>query len=322
MINTDKTILNISNSVQFPLFPPENLPEIPEVQESTMQVPCGPYSIFDLSCHSLHEFDRAVYWVINEYSYWDTGVSHALSYNRLAELLNVACSSQVKRAVRHLIDAGFLKIRGRRKSDRTNIYNVIHHKCPPDQVPLDEDGRPQKCAVPRGKGSGSALLADSKISWREFVQWMINKISSDWSSGEVAMTIDKASQLLRFCRQTICDNFRKLRKVCLLQRLSSKFRAGIYRILPKPYPKRKERAAYKGKKPLKLKGDWYYSHNRRWCFHKDNFHVLMKDGDKWRDSSMHELSKINAAIHRDFSEYMSLYASEEFGMMKSALSTT
>jgi len=307
-------IIDSNSSSQLPLFSPnsDHLDDS-KIQESTMQVPCGAFSIFDLSCHRLNEFDRAVYWMINEHSNWDTGISHGLPYRVLTDLLNVNHSSQVKRAVRHLIDAGFLEIVGNRLSDGANIYRVIHHKCLPDEVPLDKDNRPFKCAVPRGKGSGSALLSKGEISWREFVQWMVNKVSSDWSTGEVLMTVNMANDRLRLSGQTICNSFRSLEASGLLERISAKFRASIFRIFPKPYPKRKDRAEDKGKKPLPRIGDWYYSYNRRWCFHKDNFHVLKKDEfGKWRDSSMQELYKVNVTIHRDFNDYMSAYASEEF----------
>ena len=45
------------------------------------------------------------------------------------------------------------------------ITSVIHLKCL-----IDSDGRPQKCAVPIGKGSSIQLLADGEITWREFVR--------------------------------------------------------------------------------------------------------------------------------------------------------
>lgn len=231
-------------------------------------------------------------------------MTHALSNQEIADLLNVKHREQVNRAIKWLIRKGWLKVEGKRK-DGTFFYKVIHHNCAPDEVPLDKDGRPQKCAVPMGSGSATVLLADGQISWRMMVQWVVHKVHSDWVSGIVESTVRETSKLVRFSLQTICDNAKKLGECGLLQRLSGKFRASVFQLFPKPYPDRKERAEYKGPKPLPRIKDWYYSFNRRWKFHSATLHLKMQElGGRWRDSTMEELFRINPKIHRDFRYYM------------------
>ena len=96
-------------------------PVIPEIQETTHQVPCGEHSIFD-PAHKVPAFEKAVYLKVNEHSNWESGVSHALSLRRLAKLLNVKSHSQAHRALQWLIENGWLEFAGKRKTDRAHFY--------------------------------------------------------------------------------------------------------------------------------------------------------------------------------------------------------
>ena len=273
------------------------------IQETTMQVPCGRYSIFDPEM-LVPEFCRAVFIVVNEHSNWATGRSHALSYSKLASLLNVKYRSQVIRAVQYLVDTGWLTVVGTRKSDGANIYQIMHHKCEPDQVPLDKDNRPQKCAVPRGEGSPTQLLSDGKIGWREMVVWVVKKVHSNWVTGIVEMTARQAGKFMRFawgtiskCRKTMCE-------IGLLEKLSAKFRASKHALIPSPYPDRHPRLEDDGQQGLPLIKGWYYSFNFKWRFHRETFRLQCRElGRKWRDASDTELMRVNPKIHADFLDY-------------------
>ena len=281
-------------------------PEIPEIQETTHQVPCGVHSIFD-PAHKVPAFAKAVYLKVNEHSNWESGVSHALSLRRLAELLNVKCHSQVHRALQWLIENGWFKVEGKRKSDGAHFYKVIHHKCEPQDTPIDRDGRPQKCAVPRGSGSPSSLLAEGKITWRVFVDWTVRKISSCWITGVVSMTVREAAQLMKLSVKTISENAKKMVGIGMLERLSGKFRLSEYQMFPKPYPERRERKPEEcmTKKAMKLIKGWYYSFNGLWRFHRETFDIQMCDHDgRWRYSNQDELYSINKSIHHDFTDYI------------------
>ncbi|MDE0314726.1 MAG: hypothetical protein OXM61_07490 [Candidatus Poribacteria bacterium] len=280
--------------------------EIPDIQETTHQVPCGEHSIFD-PAHKVPAFEKAVYLKVNEHSHWESGVSHALSLRHLSELLNVKSHSQVHRALKWLIENGWLKVEGKRKTDGAYFYRVIHHKCEPQDTPVDRDGRPQKCAVPRGAGSPSQLLVDGKITWRMFVDWTVRKIHSCWTSGIVSMTVREASKLMKLSVQTISENAKKMGKLGMVKRLSEKFRLSVYQMFPKPYPERRERSLEEcaSKKAMKLINGWYYSFNGLWRFQRETFWLQMcEHGGRWRDSNMEELFSINKSIHRDFTDYM------------------
>lgn len=277
-------------------------PESDAIQETTMQVPCGRYSIFDPDM-AVPAFNISVYTAINHKSNWDTGKSHAISHRKLAKLLNVKCVSQINRAIKWLIEHGWLRVIGKTKNG-TYIYQITHHNCDPKDVPLDKDGRPLKCAVPMGKGSGFDLLAQGKITWRMAIQWTVSVIESAWGTGIIEKTMREMHKLLRFSMQTICDNAKKLREVGLFERLSKPFAKSRFQIFPLPYPKRRKRQDYKGKKPLPLIGKWYFSYNKRWKFHKETYELYMEDVDgRWRRSSYSELIEINPKIHFAFKEY-------------------
>ena len=284
-------------------------PSIPEIQETTCQVPCGAHSIFD-PAQQVPAFEKALYLVLNEHSNWETGISHALSLRSLAKLTNVNSHSQVHRGLQWLIEHGWLMVEGERKSDGTYFYKVIHHKCDPQDTPVDRDGRPQKCAVPRGKGSPSQLLADGEITWKIFVDWTTRKVYSDWTTGEAEMTVREAAKLMRFTPKTIAKNAEKMKEIGLVKRLSAKFKRSVYQLFPKPYPKRKKRKedTCVTKKAMKLIKGWFYSFNGLWRFEKDTFHLQMReDGTKkgrWIESTLERLYRINKNIHHDFSDYM------------------
>lgn len=294
------------------IYPEDSIPDalstsdIPEIQETTHQVPCGEHSIFDPN-HNVPAFNRALYLVLNEHSNWDTSITHALSLRRLAELLNVKSHSQVSRGLNWLIDNEWIMVEGKRKSDGANFYRVIHHKCDPSEMPIDRDGRPQKCAVPMGKGSPNQLLADGKITWRVFVDWIVRKIHSCWTTGVATMAVREACKLMKFTAKTIAKNAKEMMEIGLLERLSDKFRLSVYQLFPKPYPDRRKRKPSESKfgKPMKFIKGWYYSYNELWRFNHETFQIKMRElGGRWRDSNLEELRDKNKSIHRDFLDSM------------------
>ena len=293
-----------------------DLPAIPEIQETTYQVPCGEHSIFD-PAQKVSAFEKALYLKVNEHSNWDTGVSHALSQRRLAELLNVNSHSQVHRGLHWLIENGWLKVEGKRQSDGAYFYRVIHHKCEPQDTPVDRDGRPQKCAVPRGKGSPTQLLTEGKITWRIFVDWTVRKIHSCWTSGFVSMAVREAAKLAKLSVKTISENAKKMMEIGLLKKLSAKFRLSEYQLFPKPYPDRRERTPEVciTKKAMKLIKGWYYSFNGLWRFEKETFRLQMREHDgRWIESKLETLYRINKSIHHDFCDYM-VHLTRLYGIM-------
>ncbi|MYB96735.1 helix-turn-helix domain-containing protein [Candidatus Poribacteria bacterium] len=179
-----------------------SVPEI--VQVSTCQVPVGEHSIFDhLQRHLLSEAEALVYLKINECSHWESGSSHGLSYSRLSKDCGMS-RSQVIAAVKGLVSKGWLS-KNVRGNNLANTYQVVHHFCDPLDAPLDQDGLPKKCAMPRGAGSAFALLGAGRISWQACLYWHVCKMLSDWSNNFISLTIAQAREWLRFGQQTICD---------------------------------------------------------------------------------------------------------------------
>ena len=271
------------------------------IQESTMQVPCGKYSPFCPE-HGLKGFALAVYIIMNERSNWTTGKTHALSYSKIADILK-ADRSQVIRAVKSLIADGWIKLESQRKSDKANIYRLTHHMCEPEQVPVDKDGRPQKCAVPRGDNSPTAIMAHGNIGWREMVQWVVMKIRSDWVTGVVEMTMREAKKAMKFSWKTLKTGLEKMSEVGLIKKISANFRRSEFELYPAPYPERVERAEETAdKKALPLIKGWFYSYNFKWRFRAKDFRLQRKDVGRWRDTSDTELARVNPKISADFEE--------------------
>lgn len=290
---------NINQHVQLSL-----LPEVEHVQETTHQVPCGAFSIFEPP-EPVTEFERAVYLVINYHSNWDSGKSHALSYREIAKKMGLKHHSQVVVAVKSLISKGWLKVAGKRKSDGANFYKVTHYNCDEADMPKDKHNRFQKCAIQCGAGSAIQMLFDGTISWRVMVHSFVQKIYSDWVDGICKMTVRKAMELMRFTAKTISENVKTMQSVGLAKLLSKKNRASEFQLLPKPYPKRRKRAEPIYPTTMKLKRGYYYSLNELWRFHRETLQVQMRElNGKWRDSDMEELFGINPKIYRDFNDSM------------------
>lgn len=299
--------INFSNlsdsSHQIPLFP-EELP----IQESTHQVPIGRGSIFEpLADTEPTEYQRAIYLVISYKSNWDTGISHALSYQTLADLTGTKHRQQVIFAVNELIRKGWLEVAGTRKSDGANFYKVIHHNVDPEEIPKDEDGRPLKCAVQCGKGSALQHLFDGLISWRVMVHAFVHKVYSDWTSGELCMPVRESLEKLRFGAKTIAKNIKTMVATGLTKVTSFKNKASEFLVLPSPYLERRPRAELNIRTPLKLIDGCYYSFNQLWRFNRETFEVQGRSHElekQWHPRSMGELLSINAKIHKDFKELM------------------
>lgn len=286
---------DVAYNEQIPLFNNVAL----GIQESTMQVPMGSYSMADPQ-FKVPEFKRAVYWFINWKSNWERGESKALPLTTIAKALGVKSKSQVHRAVKWLIKHGWLKIMGKRDSDGAYFYKVIHHNCDPHEVPLDKDGAPQKCAVPMGINSGFDMLKRGQIHWRVLNQWILAKIGSNWITGLLETTMKEAKKFVRFGISTVSQNYRTMLDVGLLGKRKPK----EYIIQPLPYPERRKRQQEDGLDRLPYSRGWYYSYNRLWRLHGENLLIQRKlASGKWSDATENELLNTNRKIYVAFSEF-------------------
>lgn len=277
-----------------------DLPITPDIQTSTMQVPIGPHSIFDaLKNGEVTQAEAAFYLYRNEHSHWETGKTHALSHTDAAKFLGMQ-RSQVVALSNSLAAKGWCE-KNRRDGNRANTYKLTHHKCEVHEVPLDKDGRPKKCAVPRGAGSPSEKLEKGIITWKQWLHWIISKVQSDWVSGIVSMTVKQACRLMRSSAQTICDIRKALAKVGLVERLSKRYTTFTAQLYPKPYPNRRRRRR-ENPKGMRFDGEYYYSFNERWRISREDYSIntRLEGTEKWRHANERELEEANEKIYRDF----------------------
>ena len=277
-----------------------DLPVTADIQTSTMQVPIGPHSIFDaLQQREVTQAEACLYLYWNEHSNWESGKTHALSHTDAAKFLGMK-RSQVVALSNSLAEKEWC-IKNRREGNRANTYKVIHHKCEPHETPLDKDGRPKKCAVPRGAGSPSEKLEKGIITWKQWLYFIISKVESDWVSGVVSMTVKQACRLMRASAQTVCDMRKALEKVGLVERLSKRYTAFTAQLYPKPYPNRRSRRR-ENPKGMRCDGEFYYSFNERWRLSREDYsiHTRLEGTEKWRHANERELEEANKKIYRDF----------------------
>ena len=295
-----------------------NLFGVTEVQTSTCQVPCGDYSIF-AAMDKTDETERitaaeaVVYLKINEKSNWDTGQSHGISYSKLAKETGMK-RSQVIACVKSLIRLGWLEKKVR-DQNMANTYKVIHHQCEPEQVPLDKDGFPLKCATPRGDGSPFALLKDGLINWREFLYWVVMKVYSDWTTGILASTIKQVREWVSFSSTAISKMRKSLARVGLLEKLSKPYEIFVCQLFPKPYKKRRKRRTPKNPKGMRRDKEFYYSFNGLWRVSHKTGDIQAKiegPGENWRFAGERELFDTNKHIYKDFMNIRNLVTSPAY----------
>ena len=109
-----------------------------------------------------------------------------------------------------------------------NRYQIRHHLCAYNDVPVDEDGKPLTFAVPRGPGGPLERCFDGDISWKAALGWISLKLRSNWKAHEdTAGQTEKATllELSKRCRITL-PNYQKLitelTQAGMLERLSPK----------------------------------------------------------------------------------------------------
>lgn len=287
-----------------------------QIQQDTHQVPCGPHSLIqEAHAQKVQPFVVSVYLLLNYHSNWDTGKTHALSFRQMSEKLGVfnpakiaTCKGRIANAIRWLVENGWLE-KNVRGNGKPNTYKVIHHNCAPEDVPLDADGRPQKCAVPRAENSAFEKMMAGDISWKACLYHTVAKIVSDWTSGVVVFTIKTSQQWLRFSRQTLCDLRKSLIKNGLLQEIGHRARGFTAKILPTPYEKRRKRREYQLTKGMRSDGKYYYSYNERWRISRDTGDFETHDSNNWRFASEYELEEVNIKIYKDFMKLRKLLVS-------------
>ena len=186
-------------------------------------------------------------------------------------------------------------------------YQLVHHLCDDEAVPVDAFGRPLKFAVPRGMGGPFERLYLGEISWKACLVWIVHKLQSDWSTGETrGCTIIEFAKSCRLGQGTITDARRELMAVEMLARLSERYEKSVFQLYPKPQQesrsvKEKAQEAKPKVYDIKTDGKHWYSHNRKYrCCRETACIEYRKNNGKWHRLSEHALYKMPKAIRLDF----------------------
>ena len=274
---------------------PTNVPEIPkEFQETTMQMPIGVGSLFwAVECRVLTPAEGMTIAFSTAHSNWNTGKTHAKSYNQIAIALQIS-QAYVKQLIKRVSDW----MRSVKQTTKGKIYQLVSHvvpeDTPEDQFPYDENGRPLKFAVPIGDGSPFDRLCQGHISWQACWLWLIMKRNSNWKPGEnggvtFSLSYKTLSKHSGLGTATIQRAIKQLKTAGMLKRLSLPHEAGIYQLYPKPAPrpvKRTKQASTTDKTRLPRRTHThYYSLNEQYRIEIQTGQFDLKRRKQWKPAN-------------------------------------
>ena len=279
-------------------------PNFVEVQKDTMQVPFGLFSMLNaLMAGDEKAFDAAIYQCYNGFSHWDFGESHSMSFRFLGKMFNVT-HQYVQQAVSRLTQKWMDRLSGKHKISK---FKLKHHLCDETLVPLDRDGRPAKCAMPRGEGGLFERLAAGDICWKSLIIWMLLKLRSDWTTGITdSVSLPQLCDWTGFGRTTVCNCIKELEWAGMLGRLERRPQeAQAYQLFPKPYANRHQRTpeAYRTWRNMRAMGDWRYSFNKEWRVNVETLDIQHRTDTRkpFRAATDYEkYVKMPKSIRRDF----------------------
>ena len=284
-----------------------------ETQKDTMQVPFGIFSMLDaLMDGSEKAFDAAIYLCHNAFSHWDWGVSHSLSIRFVGKLFGVV-HQYVQQAHKRLLGKEWIKrLSGKYKISK---FELKHHLCDDESVPLDRDGRPSKCAMPRGYGGLFERLLSGDIGWKSLLIWMLLKVHSDFTTGITEpVSIALLCKWTKFGTTTVCDCIKELEAAGMLEKLARRPQeAQTYQLYPKPYVERKKR---KPEQPLTWRnmravGSWRHSFNELWRVNVETTDIQYRPekNETFRRVSDYEITQaMPKKIRRDFDMAVRAYS--------------
>ncbi len=284
-----------------------------ETQKDTMQVPFKEFSMLDaLMDGSVKAFDVAIYQCYNAFSHWDWGVSHSLSIRSVGEIFGVV-HQYVQQALKRLVKKKWFKrLSGKYKVSK---FKLSHHLCVYESIPFDRDGRPSKCAMPRGYGGLFERLMSGDIGWKSLLIWMLLKVHSDFTTGITELvSIAQLCKWTKFGTTTVCDCIKELEAAGMLEKLQRRPQeAQTYQLYPKPYVERKKR---KPEQPLTWRnmravGSWRHSFNELWRVNVETTDIQYRPekNEIFRRVSDYEITQaMPKKIRRDFEMAVRAYS--------------
>lgn len=273
---------------------PTSQPKIhTEFQETTMQMPIGIGSLFwGVERRVLTPAEGMTIAYATAHSNWDTGKTHAKSYNQIAialQLSSVYIKQLIKRVKKWM--------QSLKQTARGKIYQLISHVVPEDTpeglLPYDENGKPLKFAVPIGEGSPFDRLSKRDISWQACWLWLVMKRNSNWKPGEKSgVTFPLSYKTLRrysgLGTATILKAIKTLTDAGMIKRLSLPHEAGIYQLYPKPVlrpVKRAKRANTDRTREPRRTHTHYYSFNEQYRIEIESGQFDLKQRKQWKPAN-------------------------------------
>ena len=294
-----QTYLNL----ELPEGTPTNAPRF-EYQADTMQVPWGEHSIlWALEAGEVTAVEATFYLALNHGSSWQSGQTWIFSQGPTAEKLGIS-KSYAKKIIDSMTHRWISPI----KTPRGNRYQLVHHLCDDEDVPVDRDGKPLKFAVPRGDGGPFEQLYAGDISWKACLAWIVHKLYSDWETGETyKCTTGGFATRCRLGQDTVREARRELIDADMLYRLSKPHEKSVFQLFPKPHPQPEKREKHE-KQPAVRKEysvmtdvTHWISNNWQYRQHRATGITERRRGEgKWTEVTDQERSLMPKAIKEDF----------------------
>ena len=301
-----------------------------EFEADTMQVPRGQFSVlWELANGKLTSAEAMIYLCLNHGSTWNSGATWSMSGPYLSKILGKGMSRRyVRDTLSNLTNKGWIKAVDK-NSPSGYRYRLQHHRCDPEDVPVNKDGKPLKFAVPRGPGGPLERCMDGEISWKAALVWIVLKRRSNWKAHEDTAGQTKSSTMLELSKRcrislpTYQNLITELTQTGMLHRLTPKSQQAIFQLYPKPFPKpdgtpAQRQQEWAGGRAIETDGEYWYSDNNRYRCSREYPHDIERRqrGGMWKRISDYEKhQEMPQAILRDFER-----AIEAKHLVESALS--
>ena len=211
-----------------------------EVHETTMPMPFGYGSVFWAVSESvITAAEGMTIAFTTRFGSWDTGRSHAKSYSNIAKALAIS-KSYVQRLIKKVADW----VKKLKSTTRGTIYQVTSHvydaDTPEEKVPINEDGKPLKFAVPIGVGGPFERMVAGSISWQACWLWLVMKLNSCWDGNDekagrtYQLSYETLIKKTGLSRAKVAQCLQELKNAGMVQRISEPFEVGVYQLYPKP----------------------------------------------------------------------------------------
>lgn len=301
-----------------------NYPIPHEFESDTMPVPRGQSSVlWELRDGNLTAAEAMVILFLHHGSTWASGATWGMSSPYVSKKLGAGMSRRyVRKILASLTTKNWIKTIDT-DNPTGNRYQIRHHLCAYNDVPVNEDGKPLTFAVPRGEGGVIERCMEGDISWKAALAWISLKLKSNWKGWESTAgqteqaTLLELASRIRISLPTYQKLITELTAAGMLERLTPKSQLAIFQLYPMPFPK--PDAPRKTLRPEWVKGkaidtdeEYWYSDNKQYrCPMEDYLAVERRQrGGGWKQvSEYHKDQQMPRAILIDFERAVTFHVS-------------